>query len=405
MNPTRHFLSRAAIGAAMSVLAVSPVAAQNRLVLPAGSVILVRTQTQLESSNMRVGQTFETAVDDSVGVDNYTVIPSGTRIRGTITYVQPATRSQSGVIEVDFNQITLPDGTSYPIQGRLTSTDPEERRQIESSSNQRVVLVGGRGGIGAAIAGAGSQNNSTSGILGALGTLLSEGRNVSVPAGTQLAVQLEQALTLRARGLRRGNNNATIFTSVDMIRAAQRALSQQNYYRGTVDGQLNYATQRAIFEYQIDKGLSATGNLDWRTAQSLGLSGVGVGGGVGGIVSGGAILSATEASTLRRNAQSIAARQRQDLTVSTAGRLNNTRLGDADVDLWFALSAFADNASLYEQLVRSVSSNDAMLMGGRALINAAERVDTALASSRASTAVRNAWASMRRDISRLDSSN
>ena len=405
MNPTRHFLSRAAIGAAMSVLAVSPVAAQNRLVLPAGSVILVRTQTQLESSNMRVGQTFETAVDDSVGVDNYTVIPSGTRIRGTITYVQPATRSQSGVIEVDFNQITLPDGTSYPIQGRLTSTDPEERRQIESSSNQRVVLVGGRGGIGAAIAGAGSQNNSTSGILGALGTLLSEGRNVSVPAGTQLAVQLEQALTLRARGLRRGNNNATIFTSVDMIRAAQRALSQQNYYRGTVDGQLNYATQRAIFEYQIDKGLSATGNLDWRTAQSLGLSGVGVGGGVGGIVAGGAILSATEASTLRRNAQSIAARQRQDLTVSTAGRLNNTRLGDADVDLWFALSAFADNASLYEQLVRSVSSNDAMLMGGRALINAAERVDTALASSRASTAVRNAWASMRRDISRLDSSN
>ena len=405
MHPTRHFLSRAAIGAAMSVLALSPVAAQNRLVLPAGSVILVRTQTQLESSNVRVGQTFDTVVDDSVGVDNYTVIPSGSRIRGTITYVQPATRSQSGVIEVDFNQITLPDGTSYPIQGRLTSTDPEERRQIESSSNQRVVLVGGRGGIGAAIAGAGSQNNSTSGILGALGALLSEGRNVSVPAGTQLAVQLEQALTLRARGLRRGNNNATIFTSVDMIRAAQRALAQQNYYRGTVDGQLNYATQRAIFEYQIDKGLSATGNLDWRTAQSLGLSGVGVGGGVGGIVSGGAILSATEASTLRRNAQSIAARQRQDLTVSTAGRLNNTRLGDADVDLWFALSAFADNASLYEQLVRSVSSNDAMLMGGRALINAAERVDTALAGSRASIAVRNAWASMRRDISRLDSSN
>jgi peptidoglycan hydrolase-like protein with peptidoglycan-binding domain len=297
--------------------------------------------------------------------------------------------------------ITLPDGTSYPIQGRLTSTDPEERRQIESSSNQRVVLVGGRGGIGAAIAGAGSQNNSTSGILGALGALLSEGRNVSVPAGTQLAVQLEQAVTLRARGLRRGNN-ATIFTSADMIRAAQRALAQQNYYRGTVDGQLSYATQRAIFEYQIDKGLSATGNLDWRTAQSLGLSGVVVGGGVGGIVSGGAILSASEASTLRRNAQSIAARQRQDLTVSAAGRLNNTRLGDADVDLWFALSAFADNASLYEQLVRSMSSNDAMLMGGRALINAAERVDTALASSRASTAVRNAWASMRSDLVRLD---
>ena len=399
MHPTRHFFSRAIAAAAMSFVALSSASAQNRLVLPAGSVILVRTNSVLESSNVRVGQTFDTVVDDSVGVDNYTVIPSGSHIRGTITYVQPATRSQSGVIEVDFNQITLADGTSYPIQGRLTSTDPEERRQIESSSNQRVVLVGGRGGIGAAIAGAGSQNSSTSGILGALGALLSEGRNVSVPAGTQLAVQLEQAVTLRARGLRRGNNNSTIFTSADMIRAAQRALSQQNYYRGTADGQLSYATQRAIFDYQIDKGLSATGNLDFRTARSLGLADVVAGGGV----AGGTMLTAAEASTIRRNAQTIAARQRQDLTVTTAGRLNNSRLGDADVDLWFALSAFADNASLYEQLIRSVSSNDAMLMGGKALVNAARRVDNALASSRASNSIRNAWASIRSEVSRLDS--
>ena len=399
MHPIRRFISRASIGAAMSVLALSSVAAQARVTLPAGSVILVRTQTILESSSVRVGQTFDTVVDDSVGVDNYTVIPSGSHIRGTISYVQPATRAQSGVIEVDFTQITLPDGTSYPIQGRLTSTDPEERRQIESSSNQRVVLVGGRGGIGAAIAGAGSQNSSTSGILGALGALLSEGRNVSVPAGTQLAVQLEQAVTLRTRGLRRGNN-ATIFTSADMIRSAQRALSQQNYYRGTVDGQLTYATQRAIFEYQIDKGLSATGNLDFRTARSLGLSGTADAGGA----IGGSIFTATEASTLRRNAQSISARQRQDLTVTAAGRLNNSRIGDADVDLWFALSAFADNASLYEQLIRSSSSNDAALMANRALINAARRVDTALSSSRATNTVRNAWATMRRDLSRLDSS-
>lgn len=405
MQPSRHFLSRAAIGAAMSVLALSPLAAQNRLVLPAGTVILVRTQTQLESSTARVGQTFETVVDDTVDVENYTVIPEGSRIRGVITYVQPATRSQSGVIEVDFNQITLSDGTSYPIQGRLTSTDAAERRQIETSSNPRVVLVGGRGGIGAAIAGAGSQNNSTSGILGALGALLSEGRNVAVPAGTQLAVQLEQAVTLRSRGGRRGNN-ATLFTSPQMIRAAQTALAQQNYYRGTVDGTLTYATQRALFEYQTDKGLTATGNLDWRTAQALGISNLaGVGNSeVNGGFGGGVVLSATEAATVRRNAQMIAARQRQDLTVTTTGRLNNARLGDADVELWFALSAFADNASLYEQLVRSLSSNDAMLMGGRALINSARRVDTAMANSRASATVRNAWATMKNQLTTLDSS-
>ncbi|HEY0241329.1 MAG TPA: peptidoglycan-binding domain-containing protein [Gemmatimonadaceae bacterium] len=402
MQPIKRLLSLAAIGAAISVSAVTSGQAQGRIVLPQNSVIIVRTTTALESGTLRQGQTFETVVEDTVGIDGYTVIPEGSRIRGVVTYVQPATRSQSGVIEVDFDRLTLSDGTSYVIQGKLTSTDAAERRQIDSMANQRVVLVGGRGGIGAAIAGAGSQSQSQSGILGILGSLLSEGRNVSVPAGTRLAVQLEQAVTLRGRGLRR-SDESTLFTSYEMIRAAQTALAREDYYRGTIDGTLSYATQRALFEYQIDKGLNATGNLDWRTARSLGIAGNVGTGGVGTGTGSTMVLSAADASTLRRNAQSIAARQRQDLSVTSMGRLN-TRLGDADVDLWFALSAFADNASLYEQIVRSSSTADASMMAGRALINAARRVDTTIAQSRASNAVRNSWNTIRMSLSNIDSS-
>ena len=400
MQLSRRILSCAALGAAISVLPLPSAQAQNRLTLPAGSVILVKTQTQLQSSSVRQGQTFDTIVEDSVGLENYTVIPRGSHIRGTVTYVQPATRSQSGVIEVDFNSLTLPDGTSYPIQGKLTSTDAEERRQIEQSSDQRVVLVGGRGGIGAAIAGAGSQNSSTSGILGALGALLSEGRDVSVPAGTTLAVQLEQAVSLRARGLRRAMNDATLFTSDDIIRAAQQELARQNYYRGTADGQLTYATQRAIFEYQVDKGLNRTGNLDWRTVRSLGLTNIVRNGGSD---ASGSYLTAAQASTLRRDAQTLAARERQDLSVSSVGRLSSTSYGDADLDLWFALSAFADNASLYEQIIRSSNTNQTMTAANRALLNAARRVDTALSSSRASNTVRNSWSTIRSRLTGLDS--
>jgi peptidoglycan hydrolase-like protein with peptidoglycan-binding domain len=361
-------------------------------------VIIVRTQTALESSTATQGQTFETIVDDAVAADNYTLIPQGSRIRGVVTFVRPATRTESGVIEVDFDRLTLADGTTYPIQGRLTSTDPAERRQIDSMANQRVVLVGGRGGIGAAIAGAGSQSRSTSNIFTALGQLLSEGRNVSVPAGTPLAVQLESGVTLR-RGSR-GSNNTGIFTSTEMIRAAQTALRNQNYYRGTVDGTLNYATQRALFEYQADKNLTATGNLDWRTAQSLGLNVGGVGG--TGSVGGNVVMTTTEAATLRRNAQALAARQRQDLSVTTNGRYSSTRFADADVDLWFALSAFADNASLYEQVIRGSSTSAGSTMAGRALINAARRVDSAISQARTSSAVRDGWVTIRSQLSNLD---
>jgi len=407
-HPIKSMQRGAWQGLALSLFAASALSAQGRLVLPDGSVIIVRTATALESSTAQVGQSFNTFVTDTIRLDNYTVIPAGSRIRGTISFVQPATRQQSGVIQVNFDRLTFTDGTTYPIVGKLTSTDATERRQIDASPDPRVVLVGGRGGIGAAIAGAGSTNSPTSGILSALGGLLSEGRNVSVPAGTRLAVQLEQPLTLRGRGNARAADAYTIYTASDRITAAQTALQQQNYYRGAINGQLDDATQRALFEYQVDKGLTATGNLDYRTARSLGLvtSAGGVGGGVGGGIGGssyGAVLTTEAAATVRRNAQTVVGQERQDLSVTGVAMANSRRAyATNDVDLWFSLSAFADNASLYEQLVRGGGNQDAAALAGRALINAARRVDQAIQQSRPSSAVQNGWASIRRQLAVID---
>ena len=243
-------------GLVLTVLSATALGAQARVVLPEGSVIIVRTTTPLESSTARVGQTFETTVEEAIGADNYVVIPAGSRVRGTVTFAQPADRQRSGVIEVSFDRLILAGGASYPLSGKLTSTDAAERRQIEADPNARVVLVGGRGGIGATIAGAGSENSPASGILAALGSLLSQARDVRVPAGTPLAVQLEQALVLNRRGTARSSDAFTIYTAADRIRAAQQALARQNYYRGAVTGQLDDATQRALFEFRDLPGLS-----------------------------------------------------------------------------------------------------------------------------------------------------
>ena len=379
-----------------TVVAGSALPAQTRLVLPEGSVILVRTTTPLESATAKVGQYFETVVADTVRVDNYTAIPAGSRIRGVVTFAQPANRQQSGVIEVNFDRLVLPDGTTFALSGKLTSTDAAERRQIESDPNARVVLVGGRGGVGAAIAGAGSDKSPASGILAALGNLLSEARDVRVPAGTPLAVQLEQPLALSRRGSARAPDAYTIYTAADRIRAAQQALARQNYYRGAINGQLDDATRRALFEFQIDKGLTATGNLDWRTSQALGLSSTGA--------SNAAILSPEEASLVRRNAQALVGRQRQEMAISATGRLDARRATEGDVELWFALSAFADNASLYEQLVRVSGNAEGSASAGKALIAAARRVDAALQRTRTSQTIQNGWSSIRAQLAALDPS-
>jgi peptidoglycan hydrolase-like protein with peptidoglycan-binding domain len=395
-----RFSRTKSLGARMTLCvlltAVPALSAQTRIVLPEGSVIIVRTSSPLESASARSGQTFETVVTDTVRVDNYTVVPAGSRIRGVVTLAQAASRQRSGVMEIGFDQLTLPDGSALALSGKLTSTDAAERRQIDSDPNARVVLVGGRGGVGAAIAGAGSEGSSASGLLGALGSLLSEGRDVRVPAGTPLAVQLEQGLVLSRRGAARAPDAFTIYTAADRVRAAQQALARQNYYRGALNGQLDDATQRALFEYQVDKGIIATGNLDGRTAQALGLSATAGATDV-------AVLSPEEASLLRRGAQALVGRHRQDLTISEAGRLDARRAyAEGDLDLWFALSAFADNASLYERVVRLSGNVEGSGLAGKALIDAARRVDAALARARPETRVRNAWPSIRAQLVELD---
>ncbi|HTD82889.1 MAG TPA: peptidoglycan-binding domain-containing protein, partial [Gemmatimonadaceae bacterium] len=285
-------------GLGLAFLAASAASAQSRVVLPAGSVIIVSTTTPLQSASARTGQTFQTNVEQSIGVDEFTAIPAGSKIRGVISMATPATRQQSGVIEVVFDRITLPNGSTFPISGKLTSTDSAERRQIDSDPNAHVVLVGERGGIGAAIAGAGS-NKSSNAIFAALGSLLSEGRDVSIPAGTPLAVELENAVTLRGGGRLTGNA-ATLYTAPERVRAAQQALAQMNYYRGPVNGQLDDETRRALFQFQVDRGLSGTGNLDGRTAQALGIN-LGVGAGVSTGALSGTVLSASQAAAMRRD--------------------------------------------------------------------------------------------------------
>ncbi|MFL5597260.1 MAG: peptidoglycan-binding domain-containing protein, partial [Gemmatimonadaceae bacterium] len=306
----------------------------------------------------------------------------------------PATRQQSGVIEVVFDRLTIPSGASYAITGKLTSTDSAERRQIESDPNARVVLVGGRGGIGAAIAGAGSSRN-TNNIFAALGGLLSEGRNVNVPSGTPLAVELESDVTLRTGTRLRGVGASTIYTAAERVMAAQQALARINYYRGPINGRLDDATREALFQFQVDRGLRGTGNLDGRTAQALGLN---LSGGLTG-----SALSSDQASAVRRDAQTILARQRNELAASSVGRLNTSRAyAQGDLDLWFALSAFADNAAIYEQIVRNGTNADAAVLAGRSLAGAARRVDTAMPSARASAQVQNSWAAIRRQITTID---
>ena len=190
--------------------------------------------------------------------------------------------------------------------------------------------------------------------------------------------------------------------AVEQLVDRAQALAQRNYYRGAVNGQLDDDTRRALFQFQVDQGLSATGNLDGRTARALGIN---LGSGVYGGALSGSVLSAAQAAAVRRDAQQLVSRLRSELAASGVARLDPARAyAQGDLNLWFALSAFADNASIYEQIVSNGGNPNAAILAGRALVDAERRVDTALQATSSSTQVQNAWTAIRRQMTTLDAS-
>lgn len=365
-----------------------------RLLLPEGTVLTVRTDTSLNSETARQGQRFTTTVTDTVRVEGFTAIPAGATIEGVIALAREADDRRSGVLGLDFTGIRFPDGRTVSIDGKLTSTDPEERRRIEAQGEDaRVVLVGGRRGAGAAIGalGEGEANDPVSSILGAIGGLLSEGDDVRVPEDAQLAVQLERGVVLTARDTRRDDRAPsafTIFTSEEAISAAQRELGANGYYQGPVDGRLDERTRRALLTFQIDHGILATGNLDGRTAAELGLS-----------LGAGFALSAGEASLVQSDAEHLLHDWRETLGIAPSGRLDPYRpYRTEELELLFALSALADNAALYEQLVERSGRSDGLIAASRALAATAGRVDRTISGVEVPAHVQAGWSRLELEL-------
>ena len=131
----------------IALAGAGPAAAQQRVLLPEGTVLTIRTDQRLSSATMNQGTRFTTTVEDSVRVDGHTVIPAGSRIAGVVTLVRRAGNGNSGVLGVEFDELRLVGDGTIAIEGKLTSTDPAERRQIDARGDSQVVLVGGRQGV------------------------------------------------------------------------------------------------------------------------------------------------------------------------------------------------------------------------------------------------------------------
>jgi len=162
--------------------------------IPSGQEIDVRLTDELSSETAQVEQRFsaETAVDLYNGND--VIIPAGSTVRGVISSVDKASRTErKGALTVAFDQITV-RGRNYPIRGTVTQA-------LESAGIKgETARVGTGAGVGAIIGGIlGGVKGAILGVLiGGGGTIAAtEGKDVNLPAGTILRVQLDTPPNIR----------------------------------------------------------------------------------------------------------------------------------------------------------------------------------------------------------------
>ena len=161
--------------------------------VPVGTELDARLQGSLSSETAQVEDRFDatTIVDLSQG--GGVVVPAGSVMRGIVTSVDRATRTdRQGSLTVSFDQITV-NGRVYLLRG--TVTQALESGGVRGEAGR----IGTVAGVGAIIGGIlGGFKGALAGILIGGGGVIAAtpGQDVDLPPGTILRVRLDTPLTV-----------------------------------------------------------------------------------------------------------------------------------------------------------------------------------------------------------------
>jgi len=161
--------------------------------IPAGTEMDVRLTETLSSETATVEQRFTAVTEADLYQDDRLLIPAGSRVRGVVSSVDRASRTdRRGELTLAFDQITV-NGRTYEMRGTITEVFKAER-------DKEVAKIGGGAGVGAIIGGiiGGVKGAILGAVIGAGGTVAAtEGTDVKLESGTILRLKLEEPLLIR----------------------------------------------------------------------------------------------------------------------------------------------------------------------------------------------------------------
>jgi hypothetical protein len=172
-----------------------PPQAAQMVTLPAGTVILVQTADELDTSYTQTGQVFSATLSTNLNMNGYVVARIGSPVYGQVVLANSAGRATGrSKLNLQLTQLVI-GGNPYPI---ITDTFDTEGK---SSGRRSALRLFGGAGLGAAIgaiAGNAGMGAAIGAVAGGVGSVVQKGNQVQIPAETTLQFTLQQPVTLPA---------------------------------------------------------------------------------------------------------------------------------------------------------------------------------------------------------------
>jgi hypothetical protein len=168
-------------------------------ILPAGTSLIIRISTAIDTDRNRAGDTFDATLDEALVWGSQTLAPRGSTVKGRIAYAQ-----ESGKL-TGKSQMIL-ELTELVVNGKSHALHTSDYTEVGSSRGKRTAaVVGGTAALGAiigAVAG-GGKGAAIGGASGAaVGTgvqVLTKGEVLKIPAETIIDFKLQSPLNLDTR--------------------------------------------------------------------------------------------------------------------------------------------------------------------------------------------------------------
>ena len=166
------------------------------LEIPAGTEANVRLTTKLNSGSVHVEDHFDALIQEDLKVAGRTLVPAGSVIRGVVSAVEPASRTnRTARMTLAFDLLTV-DGRAYPIRAQVTKVLAGSGLKGEAA---RIAVGAGIGGlIGGMLGGAKGAIAGT--LIGSGGSIAAtEGKQVELPQGTVLRMRIDASVQIHVK--------------------------------------------------------------------------------------------------------------------------------------------------------------------------------------------------------------